>query len=66
MKEEKNCTTCKYFKSWREDFLGDPYEPDDCGLCLYDPVPCVGNPQLTDDSVPSVDFVCDNHEVSVE
>lgn len=32
--EEKDCTKCKYFCSWRS-FMGDddPYEPDELGKC---------------------------------
>ena len=31
--KEKNCTTCKWFSSYYEEYDQDPYEPTDCGRC---------------------------------
>ena len=30
---EKICKNCKWFRSFREAYDGDPFEPDDQGWC---------------------------------
>lgn len=62
MSKSRDCLTCKYFKSWWDEFFGeDEYEPKDSGRCLK------GNSQGNiDDAMIGEGYHCDDYEPFAE
>ncbi|GAH19019.1 unnamed protein product [marine sediment metagenome] len=53
---DKDCTTCIYFKSFRDDCFGDLFEPDDQGYCMCEESIYWGNEGA------GYGLICDNYQ----
>ena len=53
---KSDCTTCYYFISFRDQYFGDLYEPEEYGTCDCKHSQFYGN------NGAGEDIYCDNHE----